>query len=182
MLEHVYIHGPDITSSRLGTLGRSLTKLQVISVSHASKDEVQALLRGPSADSLRYVEVDCFARTSCGPVVCKQIWLREITGGRSYVELRRCPPLLSLLHNGTGYAHTWTSAQGWQRIRRTCDNQVKLKLDGLQALFYADLAASIRSSTGPLSAAHAGGRGRQTDDCNVTAADLRLVLKGGVDL
>ena len=113
--------------------------------------------------------------------VCKQIWLREITGGRSYVELRRCPPLLSLLHNGTGYAHTWTSAQGWQRIRRTCDNQVKLKLDGLQALFYADLAASIRSSTEPLAAAHAGGtggRGGHEDDCNITAADLRLVLTG----
>ena len=77
------------------------------------------------------------------------------------------------------------TAQGWQRIRRTCDDQVKLKLDGLQALFYTDLAASIRSSSEPHSAAHAGGtggRGGQTDDCNITAADLRLVLTGGVDL
>jgi hypothetical protein len=142
------------------------------------------------------------------------------------------PALVALaLDNGSGYAHTWTSAaaavtvspagahsrglekqtdqptapmnmtgatgatstatlplnvkgqtaQGWQRIRMTCDDQLKLKLDGLQALFYTDLAASIRSSSVHLSATHAGGtegRGGQTDDCNITAADLRVVLTG----
>jgi hypothetical protein len=94
MLEHVYIHGPDITSSRLGTLGRSLTKLQVISVSHASKDEVQALLRGPSADSLRYVEVDCFARTSCGmqaDLVAGDHWWTQLCG------IEAVPPALIAL-------------------------------------------------------------------------------------
>jgi hypothetical protein len=180
MFEHVYIHGPDTTSSPLGTLGRSLTKLQVISVSQASKDEVHTLLRGPSSNSLHYVEVDDFARTSCGmqaDLVAGDHWWTQVCG------IEAVPPALIALalDNGTGYAHTWTTAQGWQRMSRTCDDHVKLKLDGLQALFFADLAASIRSSTEPLSAAHAGGtggRGGHEDDCNITAADLRLVLTG----
>jgi len=108
-----------------------------------------------------------------------------------------------VIDNGQGFAYTWTSklaasspprasppvsaeakgaaerdagegeAHGWQRKRRCPDDRVARKLHRLQALFFADLAASIYTVSCPESGMDVCSSGG-----HITADDLCSVLTG----
>jgi len=132
LLEHVYLSGPDTNCCMLGQLGTSLSKLQVISVSYASKKEITQVLTGPSAQSIRHVEVDCLKlnpkdRDRCANDVAVLAdselkgWIVdaesfEVAGAHWWDQLcglsfNHVPPALTTLvfDNGQGHSYIWTS-------------------------------------------------------------------------
>ena len=108
------------------------------------------------------------------------------------------------LDNGHGLSYTWTSdaataskvappsadagggahantrvGGGWQKKWRQPDDEIQLKLDTINALFCADLAASLSASSQPHTADGAReGEVPASEDYAISPDELRLVLTG----
>ena len=102
--------GPDTNCCTLGQLGSSLAKLQVISVSHASKKEITQVLTGTSAQLIHHVEVDYLEGLSfvaeSSEVVGAHWW--DQLCGLSFINM---PSTLTTLviNDGQGHSYIWTS-------------------------------------------------------------------------
>jgi hypothetical protein len=158
-------------------LGQSLTKLQVLSVARACKEEVKVLLTGTCAKTLRYLEVDVYSSDvrSLDQVADCDRW-RRLCG------LEDVPPMQAtlVLDFGFGSACIWDrdavkeNESGWHQTRRLPDDVPSRQLKALQARFFADLAASIPAAGSGAKAADAEMGGKSWTD--VSAADLRRIL------
>ena len=162
----------------------SLTRLEVLSVASACKEEMRTLLTGACAKSLRYLEVDFYSCPGVSRFDKVQDCWQQLCGLPATPQIQA-----TLVFGRFGTSCIWTKSTGeaaatrggWIQKMRSPGDEPARQLEALQASFFADVAASMSVSAAALNSKGADDRGRaqgrcRTDFADINAADLRRVL------